>query len=520
MAPKSVNLPEVVASPEAFRNALVVDTDAGPRRLGEILDDFQRADFAALDDAWKRIARRGKWNPQSPKLGYLERHRGAAKSADIACMVAYGLLAAPHTISGVCAAADKDQARLTRDAILKLTKLNPWLAKFLDPQAYKIVNVKTGSSLEIISADAASSYGLTPDFLILEEVTHWGESQELFDSLFSAWAKRANCLLLIVANSGFGQGESWQWDVRENARTDPAWYFHRPDKMASWITEAKLQQQRKILKPIVYRRLWENEWTIGLGDAIDEAEIERAFSRIERAPTPDEMQPAAYYAGLDVAIKKDNTGLTIVGVKSGTDRAQLAHSKVWRPTNGKKVDLDVVEEHIIEQYKLRPFRLYYDFSQAAQLVGRLMKVGIECEEVRQQGADRVGMTNAMLETFENDAIDLYDDGESNLRRELRHLRISEGRSGIKIIAPRLKDAGHCDLATSLSIALFGVRKYHLLGPGSNRPQIYVPPSGDELKEMLKKHNERFAAIMKKLPKIENDEPERGWHRLTFRGSLR
>jgi len=43
------------SSPTAFREAILIDADSGPVRLGSVLDDWQAKDFASLDPAWQRV---------------------------------------------------------------------------------------------------------------------------------------------------------------------------------------------------------------------------------------------------------------------------------------------------------------------------------------------------------------------------------------------------------------------------------------------------------------------------------
>ncbi|MFO1022601.1 MAG: hypothetical protein U0903_18175 [Planctomycetales bacterium] len=45
----------------------------------------------------------------------------------------------------------------------------------------------------------------------------------MWHSLLSSAAKKPNCLLVVLTNAGVGRG--WQWQVRENARLSPGWYF-------------------------------------------------------------------------------------------------------------------------------------------------------------------------------------------------------------------------------------------------------------------------------------------------------
>jgi len=53
---------------------------------------------------------------------------------------------------------------LTQEAIEDLVRCNPWIESFLDVQRDRVVNQQTGSMLRILSSDAHTSHGVTPDF--------------------------------------------------------------------------------------------------------------------------------------------------------------------------------------------------------------------------------------------------------------------------------------------------------------------------------------------------------------------
>src|SRR5262249_54705598 len=245
-------------------------------------------------------------------------------------------------------------------------------------------------ALEIISSDATSSYGFTPDFLVIDELSHWKEAgAALWESLFSAAGKRGNSFVVIISNAGTGLGESWQWAVREAARTDPAWYLSRLEgAQASWIAAATLEEQRRMLPDIAFRRLWLNEWTTGSGDAIEPDLIQAALTL--PGPMAGAEQGWSFFAGLDIGLSRDASALVVVGRPwggteeggvggplppmtdaqrrlretygwgqaplkehawkrhTGTDRLRLALVKVWRPERGSKVELEVVEQTVAD----------------------------------------------------------------------------------------------------------------------------------------------------------------------------
>jgi len=76
-----MNLLELQESPEAFRAALLIDTDSGPRQLSECLsaNAWQRQDFEQLDSGWKRAIGQAVEGPCYSRA-FLERPRGHSKT--------------------------------------------------------------------------------------------------------------------------------------------------------------------------------------------------------------------------------------------------------------------------------------------------------------------------------------------------------------------------------------------------------------------------------------------------------
>jgi hypothetical protein len=246
----------------------------------------------------------------------------------------------------------------------------------------------------VISADAPSSYGLTPDFIFCDEVSHWKNSA-LWESLFSAAAKRASCLLVCILNAGFH--DSWVWPVRESARTSPNWYFNAlPGPMASWITPDRLEEQKRMLPAVAYARLWLNQWSAGSGDALSDAEITRALT--QAGPMKGNERGWQFVAGLDLGLSRDASALVTIGQHVGwqdvarretagrvvgsvsdimfdlglseapivrgpeaewivtgeepaTGRLRLGDVETWRGSSAKKLDLEVVERAILAAHQ-------------------------------------------------------------------------------------------------------------------------------------------------------------------------
>lgn len=219
------------ADPSAFRANLLVDVDGVVRRLGDVMDLWQRDDFAALDAGLMRCNGRGDDATAKMRV-YLERGRGHSKTTDIAILCCWALAFATRSLRGYAFAADKDQAGLLKDAMDRIIRLNPWLSSILEVQKNAVLNIAKGhpgcgSTLEVSTSDVGSSYGILADFLCADELCHWQGDGSLWHSIISSAAKKSNCLLWVISNAGFV--DSWQWQVREVARNDAAWHFSRLD---------------------------------------------------------------------------------------------------------------------------------------------------------------------------------------------------------------------------------------------------------------------------------------------------
>ena len=369
-------LSAMMRDPSEFRRVLLIDTDTGPRPLASAADPWQVEDFTALDPGWRRVA--GHQVDDAIRRAYLERARGHSKTADLAAMASWVLFSSRRQLSGIAAAADQDQASLLRDAVNRLVLLNPWLADFLTVQKHVIVNEHTGSELTIIASDAASSYGLTPDFVIVDEVTHWG-NDGLWVSLFSAAAKRAACMLVIIANAGTGRGKSWQWGVREAARTGDDWYFHRlGGPAASWITPDRLAEQERMLPPLAYERLWQNRWTTGSGDALTEGDNQAAIVR--DGPMYQYEAGHSFVGAIDLGIKHDHSAFVVLAADHATHKVKLASCESWRPPAGGEVQVADVFNAVIEaRWKFGMKGILYDPWQGEYLAQNLREQGIGAE---------------------------------------------------------------------------------------------------------------------------------------------
>ena len=474
--------------PAVFRNSLVMETDHGQRKLGACCDPWQLKDFAALDDGWRQGVF-GAGFPAKYQRAWLERPRGHSKTTDIAVMVLWAIYAARKPIYGVCAAADRDQARLMRDAIKRLLFYNPWLTKFVEVQSNSVVNTHTGARLEIIASDVPSSYGITPDFIICDETTHWSQTQgqEMWNSLVSSAAKRSTCMLVVITNAGYE--DDWQFAVRNSiAQVDSEWYFSRLDgPVASWLHKRTLTEQRRLLPVHAYNRLWGNQWQGGGGDALTQEDIDQAFSNDLDGPmTGFESDLWQYVAGLDLGIKRDHSALVVLAAKPNSGRIRLAHHERWAPADhGGQVDLQQVEDHVLAiDRKYRLHSVQFDPSQALGMAQRLElatnhrrrdehwfgpswnKPTSWMTEVPATGKNLQEQASITIQAFRDHRLDLFQCDA--LRNDLLRLRCEEKSYGYRLTSPR-DGSGHGDSASAFLLALPAIHKI----AGSRARRLFI-----------------------------------------------
>ncbi len=449
-----IDLRQLAMDPAAFRNVLMIDTANGPVRYAEAMqaNEWQRIDHEALDAGWLRAA--GLPVPKDRPIysrAYLERPRGHDKTSGTAVSVAWCLFAAVRRRTGVLAAASKDQAGLLRTAIEQLVRTNPWLGNYLEVQAGLILNRQTGSCCSVLSSEAHTSWGLLVDFIAIDELTVW-PNLELWYSLLSAIAKKEHGFLQVISNGGFA-GSPQEEIYRQVQETDSGWYFHSLDgPVASWISAANLEEQRRLLPAVVYDRVWLNRWTSGEDSAISEDDLKSSVTMAGpmRADVAFREKNFAV-AGLDIGVKHDRSALVVLAVPHGTQRIKLAAATSWKPPRGGEVDLTAVEKAVLRaHHDFGLSAVYFDPSQALHSAQRLKRRGVRMIEYPFTPRNLDRSASALMMCFRQRQVDLHD--HPQLRKDLRCLRIEERMQGLRLTAVSGPD-GHADLGIAFSIAL-------------------------------------------------------------------
>ena len=468
--PTSKQIQQYAKHPKLFRRDLRVDVNGSVCNFGDVMDPWQREDFNAMDDAMRYCSGQTQDKPEA-MYHYRGRARGHSKTTDLAVIVIWVMLFATRQLRGYAYAEDRDQAKLLKNSIEQLLRLNPWLAEVLEVQASAVVHIKenlpgAGSTLSIEASNVASSYGILPDFIIADELCHWehDKGQELWTSILSSAAKRDRCLLCAISNAGWMT--DWQWDIVCAMQDDPAWnYVHLEGVKASWLNDKRLESQRKMMPEVAYRRLWENQWSSGGGDALLPEAIEAAF-KAELLPMTGNEPGYSFVAGVDLSKVRDHTAIVVLGVPDDgkVGRIRLANHWTYKPTHDNPtLHLEVVQKllELDETYALR--YVGFDSYESSYPIQALEADGGKwrrsqyhyrqqpfAREIPPSPSNQRLFTLHTLEAFNDRRLDLYPC--EPLKTDLYKLRAEEKSYGVKLECKRDKD-GHGDTYSAFAVAL-------------------------------------------------------------------
>ncbi len=432
-----------LTDPLAFIEDLTVPIPSAPR-FGDVMAPFQRMRLRKLvPDLHALVAR------ERPPIGrhWWEATKGASKDTDLAAAVMWLLAFARRPLYGQAGAADASQAAEIRKAANEWLNANPWMHERIKVLRGEIRSPSTGSTLEIMTSDAATAHGSRPDFMLVNEL-HAIKSKEVAETWIDNADKIPWGVRVIATNAGFQN--SWQWQWREIALDGARigiWYFHKFAKPAPWISMVQLAESKRRNTASRYLRLWEGLWVKGTGDALDPADVE-ACVKLKAGVEPSDK--LIFLGGLDLGVRHDHSAFVVLGAEP-MGRIKLAVCESWAPGLDGKVDLMAVRRGVLTAHQKYDLRwLGYDPSQAELMAQELEHEGVPMNAVEFRGKNLDLMARELLQTFRNRRIDLYPD--DRLVNDLYRLTIEERSYGYKLTAIS-DDTGHADRAIALAIPL-------------------------------------------------------------------
>jgi len=384
------------------------------RRWGDAATDVQRADAEAILDA-------DSLTPYS----YLTRARGYSKTCDLGGIASSSMLAqlaAGSRLYGL--AADKDQGLLLVDSIAGFAARTPELRGALRVDQYRVTALRSGSVLEVLAADAPGAWGLRPDLLIVDELAQWANTaaaRSLWEATTSAIAKMRRSRLVVLTTAG--DPAHWSRRVLDHALADALWRTHEVPGPAPWLDADRLAEQQRRLRPSMYARLFQNEWTSG-EDRLVVAEDLAACVTLDGPQPP--QRGRRYVIGVDLGLKRDRSVAAVCHRERNS--VILDRLEVWEGTRLKPVKLAVVEEWLAETARAYGAEVVADPWQGASMIQRLRGAGVRIDEYVFSAQSVGRLASTLYELLHERALALPDD--EALLDELANVRLRETSPGV------------------------------------------------------------------------------------------
>lgn len=418
---------------------------------------------------WGEVATSEQWNDASAVLdlaGEQTRHllvraRGRSKTTDVAGIAIAALL---RQISpdypAFAVAGDKGQALRLRHAIQGFVRRTPELQDEIMVQSDRARAIRTDAELEVLAADGPGTWGVLGGFYIADELFNWpttANAQLVWDAIFSSLPKVPGCR--FVGMSSAGDPAHWtKTEVYDPALTDPRWRVSHLRGPAPWQTDDDIEEQRRRLRPSVFARLFDNEWTAAEDRLTTQDDI--AACAILDGP----QQPRygyRYVAGLDVGLTNDATAACIVHAEPVTDRDAWGEQRslgwrivldrmaVWQGTRKSPVALTEVADWLFEAWRTFGCPVVFDPFQAVHLAQQLRQRGVPMDQFTFTQASVGKLASTMYTLLREHRLALPAD-DQQLLDELANVRLRETSPGVVRMD---HDAGrHDDRAISLAMA--------------------------------------------------------------------
>ena len=451
---------------------------------------FQRRRFRIINPSLVAIAKQE--TPPLPRI-WDERTKGSSKDSDHAINLLWLLGIATRTLRIQVGAYDQGQADEIRQickSILRLdAPVNNLLAQFIEVQQTKIINTRTESVAEILTSDKLGSHGSRPDVVLVNELTHQ-KDKGFAETLLDNADKMPNSLVVIATNSG--HNPSWQLGWKRSFALSERWTILEYGKPAPWIAEEALVDAERRSSQGRFQRLWHGIWGSDTGSAIDKSDIENSITQTQSMTGKE--KGFAFYAGMDIGLRKHASGLTVVAKHVGyseekskpkrqlsslqqamvdigeweepeeeyeynivepTHRLRLAFSQSWKPKAGKRVSLEAIKtaiQNAHQRFNLAGISL--DPHQGEHLIELLERENVPIIRTPQTLSSLQNQATALIEAFQQRNIDLYN--EVDLLADLKRLQIKDSGLKVRLVSPEVNEdegTAHGDLASALSFAI-------------------------------------------------------------------
>lgn len=357
----------------------------------------------------------------------------------------------PERVPGgqvITAAVDRNQARIAFEEALASVNMDLRVraAMKLNDARNRIQHVKSGAVYSAISAEAGTSHGRTPSFVLADELHAW-KGSALWDVLRTGLAKVPETLMFVITTAGAGQ-TSLAFDMYDYAKKvdrgdiiDPTFLpiLFESDKDVDWRDEKKwyavnpglqygfpdLDGLRQMAREAenrpgqleAFKQLHLNVWLDGSETPWLEMSV---YDQGAASIDINEFEGDPCWIGIDLSSTEDLTAVVAAFMRDNGDVCLFpfffvpedtlrkrqerdgvpyvlwAEQKNIIPTRGSVVDYSIVEGKVIElAERFRVMEIAIDRWNATGTINRLTEAGLT---VAQFGQGTASMSPAVKET--------------------------------------------------------------------------------------------------------------------------
>lgn len=420
---------------------------------GSVATAVQRRDARAVPSA------------QGPRRHWIGRARGFSKTEDLAglTLAAMVVLLRPGA-EAYCVARDRDQARLLVDRMRGFIRRSGLEGAFESVGQYVVVT-KAGVRLEALSCDVSSAFGLSPGWVVVDELCQHPESpaaRELFDVMLSSLPKVPGSVCVVITTSG--SPGHWSRQVFERAEREPSWRVSMTFGPCPWMARAEVDEARRALPPSTFARLFENRWAQGADRLFDPVDVDTCV--VLDGPVPYEPE-RRYVIAVDASLRNDRTAVVVAYLEDGRGAdASMAVDQLdtFTPRRGHDVDLGAVEELLLTRSRqYGGAAVIYDPAGMWQMAQRLTARGVRTIEHTFTVSSNSRRTLLLLQLVREHRLKIAPDAD--LIDEMLNVRVRE--VGPNQYRTDHDPSKHDDRVTALSMAALHLLE-HAGGPASVR----------------------------------------------------
>lgn len=383
------------------------------------------------------------------------RPRGGSKTSDAAGLLLSLLVTeAPARSRSYCFAVDADQADLIRDAAAGFVARTPGLPAMVKVDGSKLT-ASNGATVQIMASDAASSWGLRPWAVVLDEVAQWpetGKHRKLYSSVMSALPKVKGSRALLITTPG--DPSHFTFDRWESAVESGQWWTQCVPGPTPWWSAADVAAAKADLLPAEFERLVLCRWAAS-DDKLTSVDDVRACVAHDGPLEP--QRGRQYVLCLDIGVKRDATALAVAHLAPDS-RIVIDRVVRWSGTRLHPVDLAEVQAAIVElSAAYNGAELVFDPSQGYLLSQGVRKAGVSATEFTFSPANIDRLARALYVALRDRTVALPDD--EALITELSQVKLVERGVG----QYRIDHAAgqHDDMAIVVAMAV-----HHFAGAGA------------------------------------------------------